>query len=452
MKIVVAGLGKIGITIIENLISEGHDIVAVDSDYDVITEVNNIYDVMCVYGECTDYTTLTEAGTKEADMFVAVTGSDEINMLSCHFAKKLGAAATIARIRNPQYSENSIGFIKTHLNLDVAINPEQIVAKELYNIIKFPAASAIESFSHRNFELIHYRLKEDSVLIGLNLIEIRKKYAGNYLIGTVQRGEEAHIPNGNFVLKAGDMVGFIAPPQEIQKLFRQIGIMQKKARSVMILGASTTAYYLGKMLEASDNPVKIIEKDRERSEKFSTLLNDAVIIEGDGAEQELLLEEGIASTDAFVALTGMDEENILISIFAQNQNVPKVISKVNRTELSAMADKLGIDTVVSPKKAVSDLISRYARAIDNSSGSNVEKLYKLVDGKAEALEFTVKEDFDGLNVPLFELNLKPQTLIAGIIRNRKPIIPSGSDVIMVGDRVVVLAAEIKMNDLSDLLA
>ncbi len=452
MKIVVAGCGKIGTTVIENLIAEGHEIVAIDSDYSILTEINNIYDVMCVCGECNDYDTLNEAGTAEAEMFVAVTGSDEINMLSCHFAKKIGAHTTIARIRNPQYDEMNISFIKTHLDLNVALNPEQVVAKELYNIIKFPAADGIESFSRRQFELIHHRIKEDSSLVGLNLIEVRKKYPGNYLIGTVQRDDEAYIPSGNFVLKEGDMVGFIAPPQEIQKLFRQIGILQKKARSVMILGASTTAYYFAKMLLASGNPVKIIEKDRERCEKFSALLNGAVIIEGNGAEQELLLEEGIASTDAFVSLTGMDEENILISIFAKNQNVSKVISKVNSSELATMAEKLGIDTVVSPKRAVSDLITRYARAIENSRGSNVDTLYKLVDGKAEALEFIVTGDFPKQNIPLRDLKLKPNTLLAGILRNRKPIVPSGNDVIMAGDKVVVLAAGLKMNDLSDLLA
>lgn len=452
MKIVVAGCGKIGHTIIESLVIEGHDVTAIDIEPEVLEEVTNMYDVMCVCGAVTDVNTLMEADVGKAELFVSVTGSDEMNMLACFLSKKMGAQNTIARIRSPFYNEHSLGFIKQQLNLRTSINPEQIVAKELYNILKFPSADSIETFSRRQFELIHHKLKPDSILDGMTLIEMRKKYPGNYLVGTVERGDEVFIPDGNFVLKSGDKVGFTASPAEIQKLFKTLGILQKKARSVMILGASTTAYYLAKMLLASGNPVKIIEKDRTKCEQFSELLDGAVIIEGDGARQELLLEEGIASTDAFVALTGMDEENILISFFAASQNVPKVISKVNRGELANMAEKLGLDTIVSPRSVVLDIISRYARALENSLGSNVETLYKLMDGKAEALEFIVKDDFEHQNIPLRHLKLKKNILVAGIIRNRKAIIPGGDDVILAGDHIVVLAAGHLMNDLSDILS
>lgn len=451
MKIIVAGCGKIGTTIIAGLLAEGHDIVAIDTDEAIVNEINNIYDVMGVIGPCADSDTLFEAGAKNAELFVAVTGSDEMNMLACYLAKKMGAKNTIARIRNPHYNDSSLNFLKHHLDLNVAINPEQLVAKELYNILKFPSADSIESFSRKRFELIHYRLREDSPLIDKSLIEVRKSYPGNYLIGTVERGDEIFIPSGNFVLQKGDKVGFVAPPQEIQKLFKHLGIFQKKARSVMILGASTTAFYLAKMLLSSGNPVKIIEQNHERCEKFSALLPNAVIIEGDGASQELLLEEGIASTNAFVSLTGMDEENILISIFASAQNVQKVISKVNRTELATMAEKLGLDTIVSPKKVVSDILSSYARALENSQGSNIETLYKLLDGKAEALEFIVKDDFKYANLPLKSMKFKPNTLIAGLIRNRKSIVPTGDEVILPGDKIVVLAAGMKLRNLSDVL-
>lgn len=451
MKIVVAGCGKIGKTIIESLLNEGHNIVAIDCDSTAVNEVNNVFDVMCVQGNCVDHDVLLDANVDSADLFVAVTASDEMNMLSCYLSKSLGVSYTIARIRNPNYNDNSLGFLRQQLNLNVAINPEKLVAKELYNVLKFPAADSIETFSRRQFELIHYHLRNDSPINNMSLIDVRKNYPGNYLIGTVERKEEVFIPSGNFVLNEGDKVGFIAPPQEIQKLFRNLGIMQKKARNVMILGASTTAYYLSKLLLASGNPVKIIEQKREKCEQFSLELPGAVIIEGDGAQQELLLEEGINSTDAFVSLTGMDEENILMSIFAQAQNVPKVISKINKNELAHMAEMLGIDTIVSPKKVVADILSRYARALENSMGSNVETLYKLVNGKAEALEFIVKPDFSHTNITLRELNLKPNTLIAGIIRDRKAIVPGGNDVIMAGDRVVVLTVGHKMNDLSDIL-
>ncbi len=452
MKIVVAGCGKIGHTIIESLVIEGHDVTAIDIEPEVLEEVTNMYDVMCVCGAVTDVNTLMEADVGKCELFVSVTGSDEMNMLACFLSKKMGAKNTIARIRSPFYNEHSLGFIKQQLNLRTSINPEQIVAKELYNILKFPSADSIETFSRRQFELIHHKLKPDSILDGMTLIEMRKKYPGNYLVGTVERGDDVFIPGGNFVLKSGDKVGFTASPSEIQKLFKALGILQKKARSVMILGASTTAYYLAKMLLASGNPVKIIEKDRAKCEQFSELLDGAVIIEGDGARQELLLEEGIASTDAFVALTGMDEENILISFFATSQNVPKVISKVNRGELAYMAEKLGLDTIVSPRSVVLDIISRYARALENSLGSNVETLYKLMDGKAEALEFKVKDDFEHQNIPLRNLKLKKNIIVAGIIRNRKAIIPGGDDVILSGDHIVVLAAGHLMNDLSDIFA
>ncbi len=451
MKIVVAGCGKIGTTIIESLVSEGHDIVAVDSDSAVISEISNIYDVMCVNGGATDVSTLAEADAQKAELFVAVTGSDEMNMLACFLAKRMGAQNTIARIRSPFYNEHNLGFLKHQLNLNVSINPEQIIAKELYNILKFPSADSIETFSRGQLELIHHRLKPDSILDGLTLIEMRKKYQGNYLVGTVERDDEVFIPDGNFVLKSGDKVGFTASPSEIQKLFKSLGILQKKAKSVMILGASRTSYYLAKLLLASGNPVKIIERDREKCEQFAEALSGAIIIQGDGAQQELLLEEGITSTDAFVALTGIDEENILISFFAKAQNVPKVISKVNRGELASMAEKLGLDTIVSPKTVVSDLLSRYARALENSLGSNVETLYKLVEGKAEAIEFIVKDDFIHQNIPLRSLKIKKNVLVAGIIRNRKAIIPGGNDFILAGDHVVVLAADHQMNDLSDIL-
>lgn len=451
MKIVVAGCGKIGTAVVSSLLFEGHDIVAMDIDDAAINEINNIYDVMCINGGCTDCSALSEAGVEEADLFIAVTGFDEMNMLACFLAKRMGATNTIARIRNPNYNENSLVFLKTQLDLNVAVNPEQIVAKELYNILKFPSADAIETFSRRQFELIRHRLKPDSPLDSMNLIDVRKKYPGNYLIGTVERDDEVFIPSGNFVLKSGDKVGFMASPQEIQKLFKQLGILQKKARSVMILGASTTAYYLAKLLISSGNPVKIIEQDRARCEEFSALLPEAVIIEGDGAKQELLMEEGIATTDAFVALTGIDEENILISFFASAQDVPKVVTKVNRSELAVMAEKLGLDTIVSPKKVVTDIVSRYARALENSLGSNIETLYKLMEGKAEAIEFIVKEDFPFKEVTLRDMKIKPNTLIAGILRNRRPIIPSGNDFFMAGDKVVILSAGMQLTELSDIL-
>lgn len=452
MNILVAGCGKIGTTIIDSLVAEGHDVTAIDADAAVLDGITNIYDVIGVCGNGADCETLGEAGVEKAELFVAVTGSDELNMLSCFMAKKMGAAHTIARIRNPEYNDRSLGFMRQQLGLSMSINPELLAAQELFNILKFPSAVKIETFSRRNFEMIELRLKNDSVLGGLRLNELREKYKTHVLVCVVQRGDKVYIPDGNFVLQGGDKIGITANPAELQKLLRGLGLLQKQARNVMILGGSRTAYYLAKMLTSVGNSVKIIEKDRDHCRELSDTLPKAVIIYGDGAQQELLLEEGLQSQDAFVALTGMDEENILISIFADTQKVPTVISKVNRSELSSMAEKLGLDCIVSPKKIVADILVQYARALQNSLGSNIETLYKLMDDKAEVLEFNVRSDSRLLHIPLKDLQCKPNTLIAGIIRERKTIIPGGDDVIQPGDKVIVLATDHRLKDLSDILA
>ncbi|MBP3706097.1 MAG: Trk system potassium transporter TrkA [Clostridia bacterium] len=451
MKIVIAGCGKIGTTVIESLLAEGHNVIAVDDSNLVLQDVTNMYDVMCVCGNAADYNTLTEAGTQKADMFVAVTGSDELNMLSCLIAKRLGAKYTVARIRNPEYNGQGFVFIKDQIDLSLAINPELYAARELFNILKLPSALNIETFARGNFEMVEIRLKEKSPIDGMSLIDVRKKYPGKYLVCVVQRGEEVFIPDGQFVLKSGDKIGLTATPTEIQKLLKKLGILQKQARNVMILGASRTAFYLSKMLLKSGNEVKIIDIDREKCVQICDTLPGAVVIAGDGAEQELLLEEGIKSMDAFVSLTGMDEENILVSLFANSQGVPKVISKVNRKELSAMAEKLGLECIISPKRIISDVVLSYARALQNTVGSQVETLYKLMDGKVEALEFIVKDDFQHAGVAIKDMRFKPNILIAGIVTGRRAVIPSGDDTFKVGDRVIVIAADQHPDDLTDII-
>ncbi len=451
MNVIVVGCGKIGTTVVQSLVSEGHDLVVIDNDPNIVSEITNIYDVMGVSGNGADCETLEEAGVEKTELFVAVTGSDELNMLSCFIAKKMGANHTIARIRNPEYNAHSLGFMRQQLDLSMSINPEFMTAKELFNILKFPSAVKIEPFSHRNFEMVEIRLKSNSALVGLKLCELREKYDSKVLICAVQRGDKVYIPDGSFELNVGDKIGITATPIEITKFLKKLNILQKQARNIMILGASRTTYYLAKMLTAAGNSVKIIEKDKKRCAEFSEILPSSTVISGDGAQQELLLEEGIESMDAFVALTGIDEENILISFYAASKNVPKVISKVNRDELASIADGLGLECIVSPKNIISDIFVRYARALRNSMGSNVETLYKLMDGKAEALEFNVGSDFKKVQVPFKELQLKPNILIAGIIRNRKPIIPTGDDMILSGDKVIVLAAGQRLQDLSDII-
>ncbi len=451
MNIVVVGCGKIGTAILSSLVAEGHDVVAIDSSSSALSLVTDIFDVMGVCGNGADCDTLSEAGIESTDIFVAVTGSDELNMLSCLIAKRMGAKHTVARIRNPEYNDRSLGFLKKQLELSISVNPELLAAQELFNILKFPSAVKIEPFAGRNFEMIELILKPGSPLDGMQLIELREKYKEKFLVCAVQRGDAVYIPDGSFVIKSGDKLGITASPADMHKFLRSIGVLQKQARNVMILGASRTTYYLAKLLSNIGTNVKILDRDENRCRLFSEALPKTVVIHGDGAQQELLLEEGIRSTDAFVSLTGMDEENILISIFASSQDVPKVISKVNRNELATMAQKLGLDCIVSPHKIISNIVVRYARALQNSMGSNVETLYKLMDGQAEALEFNVRPESRLVNIPLKNLKLKKNILIAGIIRERKSIIPTGDDVILPGDHVVVLAANRRLQDLSDIL-
>lgn len=451
MNVIVAGSGKIGATLISALVDEGHDVVVIDQNPDVIAEITNIYDVMGVCGNCADSDILEEARAKDAELIIAVAGSDELNMLCCFLAKKMGAKHTIARIRNPEYNDKSLGFIKQNLELSMIINPELLAAHELFNILKMPSAAKIETFSVRNLEMIEQILKPESPLVDISLSDLRSKYKAKFLICSVQRGDEAYIPDGNFVLKSGDRIGLIAEQAEIIKLLKEMGIQPTRAKNVMILGGSHTAYYLAKKLAVSGSNVTIIERNREICDELCEALPKATIINGDGADQELLLEEGLNSVDAFVSLTGMDEENILLSSFAYSKQVPKVIAKVNRESLIPLAEHWGLDTLISPKMIISDIILRYVRALQNSEGSSVETLYKLMDGKVEALEFSVKAESLLLNRSFKELNFKPNTLVAGIIRDRKIIIPSGEDCLKVNDKVIVLAANQRLNKLSDIL-
>lgn len=451
MKIIVAGCGKIGTAIISSLLNEGHDITIIDNDKSRVDEIVNIYDVIGVYGGCVDSDTLTEANVGSADIFIAATASDESNMLSCFFAKRMGAKHTIARIRDTDYNDRSLSFIKQTLGLSMSINPDYLAAKALFNILQLPSAVKIETFSSRGIEMIELKLKTDSKLNGMRLSEIRDKYKATFLVCAVQRGDSIHIPDGNFELRAGDKIGVTASPSEIQKLLKKLEILQKQAKDIMILGGSRMAYYLAKRLATIGGNVKIIEHDAERCALLCDELPDSSIILGDGAQQELLLEEGLNGMDAFVSLTGMDEENILMSVFAASMNVPKVISKINRDELALLADKLGLDSIVTPSDIIANVILRYVRALENAPGSKVETLYKIMDGNAEALEFNVSADFVGRDTPLKDLRLKMNTLIAGIIRGRKIIIPTGADCICADDRVIVISCEKRLNDLSDIL-
>jgi trk system potassium uptake protein TrkA len=452
MKIIVAGCGKIGERIIASLVEENHEILVIDKKPGIVEEITNIYDVMGICGNCADSDIAAEAGADECDLYIAVTDSDELNMLSCFVAKRMGAKNTIARIRAPEYNDNSLIFMKNNLEISMPINPERLAARELFNILKFPHALKVETFVRRTIELTEVRIPEDSVLAGVKLMDIRAKFKAQVLVCCVQRGEEVFIPNGNFVIRAGDRIGVTAPHAELRKFFRATGFLQKKAKSVIILGGSRIAYYLAEMLISIGVSVKIIDNDEKICEEMGEALPKAMVIYGDGSEQELLLEEGIKDADAFISLTGSDETNILVSMFAMMNGVKKVIAKVNRDEIAPMASRLGLDCIISPKRMVSDVVVRYARALQNSRGSNVETLYKLMDDKAEALEFNVRDDAPLLNIPLKDLKLKKHMLIIGIARDGELITPSGLTEIHAGDRVVVITTTQGYGDISEILA
>ncbi len=451
MKIVIVGCGKIGRSMIESLSAEGHDIVIIDNDPTVLSETSDMFDVMGVCGNAVDCDTLSDAGVENADILVSVTDSDEMNMLACFLAKKLGTKHTVARIRNPEYNDQSLGFLRSQLDLSISLNPELLVAEEIANVLQLPTAVRIEHFSNRSVEMVELIIPATSPLDGMSLIKMREKYRADYLICTVRRGETTLIPDGRFELHAGDRIGLVAERSETSKLLGMLGLLKRSARSVMILGGGKPTYYLSKKLLSMGADVKIIERDLEKCEFLASELPDAVIINGDGASQELLTEEGISGMDAFVSLTGMDELNVMLSVFATMQSVPKVVSKINRDELLSMAQRLGVETIISPSHISTSIVVRYARALENSKGSSVETLYKIMDGDAEALEFKVAAGSQVIGTPLKNIKLRPNVLIAGITRGRKTIIPSGNDMILEGDRVIVVSSCGELCDLDDIL-
>ncbi len=451
MKIIVAGCGKIGSYICAALASEGHDVVAIDRDMAVIDSITNVYDVMGVCGSATSTDILAEAQVDKAELFIAATASDEFNMLSCFFAKKMGAFHTIARIRSPQYTGKMLSFIRENLGLSMAINPELLAAHEMFNILKIPTAAKVESFSRRHFEMIELSLRDTSPFCGMRVVQIRNKYSADFIICAVQRAGKTYIPDGNFEVRSGDRIAIAAAHLQMQKILKEMGILRKQAKSVMLLGGSKIACYLAKMLTSIGTSVKIIEKDKERCEEIVDMLPKAVVVCGDGTNQELLLEEGLRQMDAFISLTDMDEINVLMSIFATSNGVPKVTAGISNEGLSPLAEKLSLDCLVSPKKLTSDVVVRYARALKDTMHSNIETMYTFLDGSIEALEFKVKDDCALIGIPIHRLNIKKGVLIAGILRNRRPIIPTGNDVFIPGDRVVVIAEGSHPADLSDIV-
>lgn len=450
MKIIIVGCGKVGLTLTEQLNNEGHDITVIDKDGGKLRSVTDNIDVMGVEGNGAIYQVQMEAGIRETDLLIATTNSDELNMLCCLIAKKAGNCHTIARIRNPEYA-NEIRYIREELNLSMAINPELAAANEISRLLKFPSVIKIDTFAKGRVELMKFIVPDHSVLHNMHVFEVPQRLGCNVLICAVERGHEVVIPDGNFQINLGDKISFIAAPAQAMEFFRQVGIENNSIKTAMFVGGGKITYYLAKMLEETNIKIKIIEQDFRRCNELSELLPKAMIIHGDGSNQQLLLEEGIQQTEAFASLTGFDEENIMLSLYAASVSKTKLITKINRIAFEDVINQMNLGSIIYPKLITADSIVRYVRAMQNSMGSNVETLYKIVANKVEALEFRVGKDAPMIGIPLEKLSLKNNLLIACINRNGKIITPRGKDSMHSGDTVIVVTTHSGLNDLKDIL-
>lgn len=451
MRIIVVGCGKIGKTIIGSLIKERHEVIAVDKDRDVIEKIATEYDVKCICANGAEYDSLVEIGAETADIFIAVTTSDESNMLSCFVAKKLGAKHTVARIRDIGNSDGKgLRFLREQFGLSMTINPERLTASAIYNVLKLPSAVKAEVFPGSKFEISEAVVKQNSLLCGVALKDVKSKSKEKFLVSIVNRGGNIYIPDGRFTLASGDKVAVIAAERNMDGALRGLTTETRTVKQVMILGASKICHYLCEKLTAAKISCKVIDVDKERCFSMCEEFPSVSVICGNGMNGDLLLEEGITDSDAFVSLTGRDEDNILISFYASNHGVKKVVAKVNNEEMSDTASGLGLDCIVSPKDITADYIIKYARSLENATEGEINALYSLAGGGAEAVEFCVK-DFEGAGIPLKNLKLKNDVLIGGIIREGKNIIPCGDDVISEGDRVIVVATGKRLTSLGDIL-
>ena len=450
MKIVIIGDGKVGYKLAKQLSSEKYDIILIDNNEEKLRKSIERMDVFCVAGEGGSVEVQQRADVPHADLVIACTSTDECNMLSCLIARRLGARHTIARVRNPIYYKQ-IDFLKKDLHLSMVVNPELIVAGDITRLLLFPDASKVETFVKGRVELVEFPI-HCGKLEGLSLSELYARFQVQVLVCVVESGETVLIPDGDYILKAGDKLHIAASHQNMEQFFKKIALRKEKIKNAMICGGGRVAYYLASQLCNLGMNVKIIERNRERCEELCELLPKATIINGDATEHDLLIEEGIEKTDAFIALTGMDEENIIMSLFASKQSVSKVIVKINEDRRAMMIDELGLDSIVSAKTATADAILGYVRARRNSQCSaNVETMYQLLDGRVEALEFIIKSENAYTGVPLKDLNLKVNNIIACIARGRKIIIPNGDDSIQVGDSVVIITMTKQIRDLDDIL-
>ena len=457
LNIIIVGCGKVGETLVEQLSKEGHDITVIDKNSALVQNIANTYDVMGMVGNGASYSTQLEAGIENTDLLIAVTESDELNLLCCTVAKRVAGCAAIARVRNPDYAQE-VTYLQEKLGLAMIINPELESAKEAARVLALPTALDINPFAHGQAEMMNFKIPQGNVLDGMALMDMSKsipsEIVNKVLICAVERDGQVYIPKGDFRIRQGDVVSFVSTTKIARRFLRTIGFKTNQVRSTMIIGGGRAAYYLAQELIPMGIEVKIIERDRERCEELSVLLPKAIVINGDGTNAELLQEEGLEYAESFVPLTGIDEENIMLTLHARNVSKAKVITKINRITFRNIVSQLDLGSVIYPRYITSESILAYVRAKKNSMNSNVETLYNLFDNRMEAIEFRVNEPSAVTGIMLKDLNrkLKKDLLIAFINRNGRILIPSGNDSIEVGDTVMLVTTHSGFNDLQDILA
>ena len=450
MKIVIAGTGKVGRTVAAVLSEEENDVTIIDLDPETVSLVSNDLDVICVEGNAADPEALRGAGVASADLVVAATEKDEVNMVCGIASRKLGAKHVIARIRDPLYL-HQVAFLRDAMGLSQIINPEYECAKEISRILRFPGASRVDAFSKGSVEIVEHRIPEKGALDGVALRDLGTRFGARVLVALVEREGNALIPNGSTVLHSGDRLSITGSSRELRRFFVAIGEYKRPVRRVMIMGGGRTAVYLTRLLEESGIDVTIVERSRERCDLLCDLVPQAHIVCGDATFSDVLQEDGIATADGFVALTGDDGDNIITSLYARSCRVEKVVTKVNHEHFADILNDSGLDSIVSPKEIVALQLARYVRGLSDSAGSSVETLYRLVDGKVEVLEFQVLEESSCVHVPLRELRLRENILISALIRGSKTILPNGSTVIMPGDHAIVVTAAGRLRSLDEIL-
>ena len=450
LNIIIVGCGKVGMTLIEQLSKEGHDITIIDKNAAKVQEMSNLYDIMGLVGNGASYSVQMEAGIENADLIIAVTASDELNLLCCTVAKQVGDCAAIARVRTPDYSKEA-GYLREKLGLTMIINPELEASLETARILYLPTALEVNSFAHGQAEIVKFKIPEGNLLDGMTIATLGKSITNDILICAIEREGEVYIPGGNFQMAKDDIVSFVAPRRHIRSFLKKIGFKTKQVKDAMIVGGGKASYYLAKQLIAMGIDVKIIEQNKERCEELSILLPEAIIINGDGTDEEVLREEGIEYAQAFIPLTGIDEENIMLTLHAKQVSNAKLITKINRSTFKNVISKLDLGSVIYPRYITSEAIIAYVRAKKNSTNSNIETLYHMFDNRAEAIEFCVDEPSSVTGISLKDLMLKNDLLVSFIYRNGKVQIPSGLDTIEVGDTVMIVTTHTGLDNIQDII-